>query len=79
MKRRFVKLTDNDVCAGRIPKSQVGEGFIEADEIKDQSLFYNKGGKIATAFKLYSNGIGPANENVEFDGKKIFEYKGLNG
>ncbi len=71
----YTKLTDKDVKDGVVPKSQVGEGFVDANEITDYKTFYDKGGKHVMAYSLFANGMGPVDESAN----KLFEYKGENG
>ena len=71
----FHGFTENDVVAGKVRASQVGEGLDLSDaEKEDELAVYHVGGPFVQSANLYGCGFGPVDESVSVGGELPYAY-----
>lgn len=72
-------LTQDDILAGSIPASQVGEGFdLSAAESIDRNFAYDIAGNPLFGVNFYASGFGPVDESTSVNGEYPYVYVGKN-
>lgn len=70
-------LTSEDITAGAMPASQVGEGYdLSVPEQKDRNFCYDIFGNSCFGANFFASGFGPVDENTVVNGEKPYLYAG---
>lgn len=72
----FHGITEDDVTAGKVRASQVGEGFdpSETEKERGELTAYFIGGPFVQTANLFGSGFGPVDESTEIDGECPYAY-----